>query len=179
MWFGRSTTPTRTSSATASSSIARVTRAGSTPHARTRCSPSSELDWDTASLPEGKYRIRVDASDELANSPGDSTRFTLESPLVLVDNTPPVFKSIAMQGHRLRAEVVDGLGPITRIEVTADGRNDWRPLAPNDGILDTADETIDFDLTPLMASAVGGPHVVAVRAFDAAGNAVVRDVQSP
>lgn len=138
----------------------------------------TELDWDTASLPEGKYRIRVDASDELSNAPGDSTRFTLESPLVLVDNTPPVFKSIGMQGHRLRAEVVDGLGPITRIEVTADGRNDWRPLAPNDGILDTADETIDVDVTSLLPTGPG-THLLAVRAFDAAGNFVVREVPAP
>jgi hypothetical protein len=138
----------------------------------------TELDWDTASLPEGKYRIRVDASDELANSLGDSTRFTLESPLVLVDNTPPVFKSIGMQGHRLRAEVVDGLGPITRIEVAADGRNDWRPLAPSDGILDTADEAVDVDITPLLPTGPG-THLLAVRAFDAAGNFVVRDVPAP
>ncbi len=138
-----------------------------------------ELDWDTIGLPEGKYRVRVDASDEIANPPADATHFALESPPILVDNTPPVFKTIAVQGRRLRAEVVDGLGPIARVEIGLDGRPEWRPIAPIDGIFDTADETIDFDLTPLMASAVGGPHVVAVRAFDAAGNAVVRDVQSP
>jgi hypothetical protein len=138
----------------------------------------AELDWDTASLPEGKYRVRVDASDELANSPGDSTRFTLESPLVLVDNTPPVFRTIGMQGHRLRAEVTDGLGPITRIEVTADGHNDWRPLAPSDGILDTADESIDVDVTSLLPTGLG-THLLAVRAFDAAGNFVVREIPAP
>jgi hypothetical protein len=138
----------------------------------------TELDWETASLPEGKYRLRVDASDELANPPGDSTRFALESPLVLVDNTPPVFKSISLQGHRLRAEVVDGLGPIVRIEATADGRVDWRPLAPADGILDSADETIDADITALLPTGPGA-HLVAVRAFDAAGNYAVREVSAP
>src|SRR5205823_2253601 len=28
-----------------------------------------EYDWDTAALPEGKYRLRVEASDENANPP--------------------------------------------------------------------------------------------------------------
>jgi hypothetical protein len=138
----------------------------------------SELDWDTASLPEGRYRIRVDASDELSNPPGESAHFSLESPLVLVDNTPPVFKSIGMLGHRLRAEVVDGLGPITRIEATTDGRSDWRPLGPTDGILDTADESVDVDVTALLPTGPGA-HLLAVRAYDAAGNFVVREVPAP
>jgi hypothetical protein len=138
----------------------------------------SELEWDTASLPEGKYRIRVDASDELSNQLGDSTHFSLESPLVLVDNTPPVFRSISLQGHRLHAEVVDGLGPITRIEATTDGRSDWRPLGPSDGILDSADETVDVDVTALLPTGPGA-HLLAVRAYDAAGNFVVREVPAP
>jgi hypothetical protein len=137
-----------------------------------------ELDWDTTALPEGKYRLRVDASDELSNPPADVTRHALESAPLVVDNTPPVFKTLTMQGRRLRAEVVDGIGPIVRVEVAIDGRLEWRPLAPADGIFDTADETVDTDITPLLAAG-GGPHVVAVRAFDAAGNAVVRDVEAP
>jgi hypothetical protein len=137
----------------------------------------SELDWDTSSLPEGKYRVRVDASDELANAPGDSTHFALETSPVLVDNTPPVITTLSLQGHRLRAEVVDGLGPIARVEVAVDGRTEWRPLAPVDGIFDSASETIDCDIAPLLVLGTG-PHLVAVRAYDAAGNYVVREVES-
>lgn len=138
----------------------------------------AELDWDTATLPEGKYRVRVEATDELANPPGESTRFALESPLVLIDNTPPVFKSMTVVGHRLRAEIVDGLGPITRIEATTDGRPDWRPLGPSDGILDTADESVDVDVTALLPTGPGA-HLLAVRAYDAAGNYAVREVPAP
>ncbi len=138
-----------------------------------------ELDWDTATLPEGKYRVRVDASDELSNPPGDVTHHALEAPLVLVDNAPPVFKALTTQGRRLRAEVVDGLGPITRVEVAFDGRLEWRPLAPVDGIFDTADESVDADMTPLLPAGVLGPHVVAVRAYDGVGNSVVREVAIP
>ncbi|HEY8090897.1 MAG TPA: hypothetical protein VIF09_23710 [Polyangiaceae bacterium] len=138
----------------------------------------SELDWDTASLPEGKYRVKVDASDELSNPPGDTMHFALETPPILVDNTPPSFKTLAAQGRRLRGEVVDGLGPIARVEVAVDGRTDWHPIAPADGIFDTADETLDADLSTLLPAGPG-PHIVGVRAYDAAGNFVVRDVETP
>jgi hypothetical protein len=137
-----------------------------------------ELEWDTAALPEGSYRLRVDASDEIANPPDDVTHHALESGPVRVDNTPPVFKALAINGRRLRAEVVDGIGPIARVEVAVDGRVEWRPVLPVDGIFDTADETVDADITPLVPSGPG-PHVVAVRAFDAAGNSVVREVEAP
>jgi hypothetical protein len=134
-----------------------------------------ELDWDTAALPEGNYRLRIDASDEIANPPDDVTHHALESAPVPVDNTPPVFKSLVLTGRRLRAEVADGLGPISRVEIAVDGRLEWRPVAPADGIFDTADEMIDSDIALLLPP---GPHVVAVRAFDAAGNSVVRDVEA-
>jgi len=137
-----------------------------------------ELDWDTAALSEGKYRLRVDASDELANPPADATHHTLVSAPVLVDNTPPVFKSLEITGRRLRAELVDGVGPIARVEVAIDGRTEWRPLSPADGIFDTADELVDADISLLVAPG-SGPHDVSVRAFDAAGNAVVREIEAP
>jgi hypothetical protein len=137
-----------------------------------------ELDWDTSALAEGKYRVRVDASDELANPPTDTTRFALETPPVLVDNTPPVIKTLTVQGHRLRAEIVDGVSPIARVEAAVDGRVAWRPLPAADGIFDTADEQVDTDITPLLPPGPG-PHIVAVRAYDAAGNFVVREVETP
>jgi hypothetical protein len=138
----------------------------------------AELDWDTSTLAEGKYRVRVDASDELANPPADATRFALETPPVLVDNTPPVIKTLGVQGRRLRAEIVDGLGPIARVDAAVDGRTTWRPLPAADGIFDTADEQVDADVTPLLPPGPG-PHIVAVRAYDAAGNYVVREVEAP
>ncbi|HEX3770636.1 MAG TPA: hypothetical protein VHV30_07225 [Polyangiaceae bacterium] len=138
----------------------------------------TELDWDTTALPEGSYRVRVDASDEIANAPEETTHHALESAPVLVDNTPPVFKAVAMNGRRLHAEVVDGVGPIARVEVAIDGKPAWRPLAAADGIFDTAAETVDADLTSLLPPGPG-PHIVAVRAFDAAGNAAVREIEAP
>jgi hypothetical protein len=135
----------------------------------------TEVDWDTQALPEGHYRIRVEASDELANPPDQVQRHSLESAPVLVDNTPPVLHGLALAGRRLRGRVVDGLGPIVSVEIAVDGRPEWRPIGAADGLFDTADEAIDADVSALVAA---GPHIVAVRAFDAAGNAVVQEVES-
>ena len=47
----------------------------------------AEIDWETASLPEGTYRVRVEATDEPSNPPDKVTRHSLESGPILVDNT--------------------------------------------------------------------------------------------
>jgi hypothetical protein len=135
----------------------------------------TEYDWDTQALPEGKYRVRVEASDELANPPEQVQRHALESGPVLVDNTPPVITQMALDGRRLRVRVVDGLGPVARVEVSIDGRVEWRPVAPADGLFDAADEAVDTDVGPLVPS---GSHIVTVRAYDAAGNTAMREIES-
>jgi len=97
---------------------------------------------------------------------------------VLIDNTPPVLKVLVLRGRRLVAQVVDGVGPIARVEFAVDGRLEWYPLAPIDGVFDSADESVEVDVTSLVGPALG-PHVVAVRAYDAAGNSVVREIDIP
>ncbi len=135
----------------------------------------AEYEWDTQALPEGKYRVRVEASDEQANPPDTIQRHALESSPVLVDNTPPVISGLSVKGRRLKAKATDVLGPIARAEVAVDGRLEWRPIAPADGIFDSADEALDADLSSLVPA---GAHIVALRVYDAAGNAVVQETES-
>jgi hypothetical protein len=135
----------------------------------------TELDWDTAALPEGKYRLRIEASDETANPPEQVQKHALESEPVLVDNTPPRIDNLQVAGRRLRARVIDGTSPIARVDIAVDGKLEWRPLGPADGVFDTTDEAIDADVATLVAA---GSHVVVVRAFDLAGNVVTRDVET-
>jgi hypothetical protein len=135
----------------------------------------TEYDWETSTLPEGLYRLQVEATDEAANPPDRMTRHTLESATVLVDNTPPVFKSLSLQGRRMTGEIVDGLGPISRIEVAIAGSDEWRPLFPTDGVFDEAAEPFDANLGTVVPA---GSHILAVRAYDSAGNAVTRDIEA-
>jgi len=142
----------------------------------------TEYEWETLALPEGRYRVRIEASDELSNSPERTEKHTRESDPVVVDNTPPVVQSLSVEGKRLRARITDGVGPIVRVEAALDGRAEWRPLGAADGLFDTADESVDTDLTPMLAASAPGPnalHFVSVRAFDATGNQVTREVDVP
>ncbi|HSO38592.1 MAG TPA: hypothetical protein VLT33_38950 [Labilithrix sp.] len=135
----------------------------------------AELEWDTAALPEGKYRVRVEASDEPANPIDQVQKHALESETVLVDNTPPRIETLTVNGRRLRAHVVDGTSAIARVEIAVDGKLEWRPLSAADGIYDTPDENVDTDVGALVAP---GSHIVVLRAFDIAGNSATRDVET-
>ena len=62
--------------------------------------------------------------------------------------------------------------PKVLVELAIDGKNDWRPLAPHDGVFDSLDESVDVDISGLVPP---GVHTVVVRAFDAAANAAIAD----
>lgn len=135
----------------------------------------TSLDWETTSLPEGLYRLKVEATDELVNSPDKVTKHALESGLVLVDNTPPVFKTLAMNGRKLTGEASDGLGPIVRIEIALAGTDDWRPINPSDGIFDEASEKFEQDVSAIVPA---GSRMVGVRTYDQAGNSVLKEIEA-
>ncbi len=48
--------------------------------------------FDTTALPDGRYRFRVTASDHLANPEPEALTATEETPIVVIDNTPPAMK---------------------------------------------------------------------------------------
>lgn len=135
----------------------------------------TSFDWDVSSLPEGAYRVRVEVSDELSNPAERALKHQLDSGVVLVDMTPPVFKSLSMAGRRVKGELVDGLGPISRIEVAVAGTEEWRPIHPSDGVFDEASEPFDADVSSFVPA---GSTLVAIRAWDGAGNMVARTIES-
>jgi len=133
----------------------------------------TSYSWETADLPEGRYRVRVTASDEISNPPDRVQKHEIESGIVLVDNTPPVVTDLTVVGRRIRGVAVDGVGPIARIEAGVAGTDEWIPFFPRDGVFDQAREEFDVDLSTL---APEGHVLIALRVYDRAGNYVVRNV---
>jgi hypothetical protein len=133
----------------------------------------TNYEWDTSDLPEGRYRIRVQASDELSNPPGRVKRHELESPVITVDNTPPVITALEAKGRQVRGTAVDGVGPIARIELSVAGSGEWYPFFPRDGIYDQPREDFDVDVSSLSPA---GRVLISVRVYDQANNFVVRHV---
>jgi hypothetical protein len=137
---------------------------------------SESYSWETADLPEGRYRVRVLASDELSNPPDRVKRHELESNVVLVDNTAPSVEQLRADGRRVRGVALDGIGPIARIEASVAGSGEWVPFFPSDGVFDEQREEFDFDVTSLAAR---GPTLLTLRVFDSANNSVVEHVRLP
>ncbi len=129
--------------------------------------------WDTADMPEGEYRVRVVASDELSNPPSRVRKHQLESGVIVVDNTPPRIEGLAAAGRHVTGRVIDGVGPVSRIEISVVGSDEWFPFDPKDGIFDEQSEDFDADVSSF---APKGVALLSVRAYDGANNFVVRNV---
>jgi len=130
---------------------------------------STSYTWDTTGVPEGRYRIRVDATDELVNPPGKVTKHSLISSPFTVDNTAPAFTNLKLAGSKLTGTATDQVGPIAFIEFSLVGKKVWYPVHPTDGVFDEASETFDVDVSNHVPK---GPHLVMIRAYDDNGNKV-------
>jgi outer membrane protein assembly factor BamB len=131
---------------------------------------TTSYSFDTQSLPDGKYTIRVKASDSPSNPDNIALTDERESDPFIIDNTPPeVFRmgSDEKPGrkYRITFQVEDGTSPIASCEYSVDAKP-WRPVFPIDEIFDTIEESFVFE-TPSLSV---GQHVVVVRATDAAAN---------
>lgn len=127
--------------------------------------------WNTNSLPDGRYRLRVTASDAVSNAVGEErTGFAVSRPFA-VDNTPPTWAALSGEGPNLSGTASDASSPIVRLEVAVDD-GDWRALATEDGLADTREARFRVKLPSLAP----GEHLVSVRAVDMAGNAATRAV---
>lgn len=136
----------------------------------------TDYEWDTSVLSEGRYRVKIEASDELANPPESVERHSLISDSFIVDNTPPSIEKLSIEGGKLKVVAKDGVSPIARIEVAVDGRPEFRPLGASDGLFDSVNESAEGSIALLAGS---GRHLYFVRVIDASGNATTREIEGP
>lgn len=125
---------------------------------------------DGATLADGRYVIKIVASDAPDNPLGQALTGERLGEPVDIDNTPPVLRAItpAQAGGgstRVVFEVDDVTGKIKKGDFSLDGSL-WTPLFPDDGIADSGHERYSVDLPSLAA----GEHTVSLRAFDGSGN---------
>jgi hypothetical protein len=134
------------------------------------------LAWDTSTVPNGRYLIRVTARDTASNPEPLALSGEKESTPFDVDNTPPdVGASLLAGGRRVRALVKDDDSLIKKAEYSVDGGR-WHEVHPTDGINDAREES--YEIAP-EASAEAGPHLVVVRATDLLGNVATARVELP
>jgi sugar lactone lactonase YvrE len=134
------------------------------------------LAWDTSTVPNGRYVLRVTATDAPANPEPLALAADRESDPFDVDNTPPQVSATLSQNSplRVRAVVRDENSLVRRTEYSLDGGR-WEEVHPTDGINDALEESYDITLV-----APGpGPHMVVVRATDLLGNVSTARVEIP
>lgn len=125
---------------------------------------------DGATLADGRYIIKVIASDAPDNPPGQKLTGERLSEPVDIDNTPPVVKTVGQpQVSRDSVKVVfsvdDATGKIKKADASVDGAA-WVPVFPDDGIADSGHEVYTLDLAALGP----GEHTISLRTFDTSGN---------
>ena len=119
--------------------------------------------WDTTSVPDGRYVVRVTANDGTSNTPDRTMTGDRESGAIDVDNTPPVITS-TITGVRVMIRVADAHSGVHRVDYSLGGQN-WQALRPLDGLADSRDE--QFELT--LPSAADAARLV-IRATDVMQN---------
>jgi sugar lactone lactonase YvrE len=135
------------------------------------------LVWDTATVPNGTYFIKIVASDAPSNPIATALSGELESAAFEIDNTPPqiTVTSARVDGTRTLVvfDVKDDHSPILRAEISQDGLI-WRAAFPVDGIADSKSEHYEVAIDGTL-----GPRGLTIRATDSMNNVSTAQVEAP
>ena len=133
--------------------------------------------WDTTTVPNGTYFVRIKASDLPSNGAETALSGDLDSSTFDIDNTPPLFSTpgVRVDGNRtiVTFDVTDDYSPIRRVESSQDGQ-EWLPVFPRDGIADSKAEHYEVTITGGL-----GPRGLSLRATDAMNNVATTQVEAP
>ena len=131
----------------------------------------TQYAWDTATVADGWYEIKVVASDRADNPAETALEASKISDPILVDNTAPVLSKVQVQVKaggdvEVRFAARDATSRLTAAAYTVDSADEWRPLAPADGLFDGKQKEFRFTIGKLLP----GLHRLALRAADEAQN---------
>jgi sugar lactone lactonase YvrE len=130
------------------------------------------LTLESDTLPDGKYQVRVVASDAPSNPRVNALTGELTSAVFNIDNTPPQIQ-VSSQAVQERSAVVrfkasDGVSALRKAETSVDGK-EWETVFSVDGIVDAKSEEFEIKTEPLPS----GEHTVALRVYDSNGNVAI------
>ena len=128
-------------------------------------------EWDTRTLPDGRYTLRVVATDRLDNPKGSAKAASRRATPFLIDNAPPTLVANPDQAPnapagRILGKATDALSPIAAVDYRVAADDPWRPALPDDLIYDSTTEAFSF-IIPRLAP---GGHVLTLRVRDTRGN---------
>ncbi len=133
----------------------------------------NSIQWNTDTIPDGKYKLTLVASDERSNNDKDVLTQEAESDEFVIDNTKPqITYTIDDKTYKISAVATDKMTNIIRIEYQINS-GDFKTVQPKDGIFDSTTE--QFDILPW--SGLKGEFTVTIKAYDAEHNFCVTSAQ--
>jgi sugar lactone lactonase YvrE len=125
--------------------------------------------WDTTTVRNGTYFVRIVASDAPSNAPDLALTGERDSSAFTIDHTPPAISVDRVRAEASRTivslEVTDSDSAIERVELSRDGGRNWTAVFPADGIADSEVERYEVTLDGTI-----GEHGLTIRALDALHN---------
>jgi hypothetical protein len=139
------------------------------------------LSFDAGLLPDGRYEVKVVASDAPVHTDADALAAERVSEVFVVDTTPPVPGTLVAElvagppaKIHARFEARDAVSPISHAEYSVDA-GPWQYVEPVGRVSDSLMEQYDFVATvPIVTIPVADAkeHLIAVRVYDRFENSV-------
>ncbi|HOT72178.1 MAG TPA: hypothetical protein PLX18_00135 [Anaerohalosphaeraceae bacterium] len=127
-------------------------------------------EWDSRTVEDGRYEIRITADDKRSNHPSEALTASRISETVIVDNSQPAIDEVRLnvQGRALELQftAADVLSAIAEARYTLDSCEDWIGLLPEDLVFDTTEERFRLRVDNLEP----GDHVLTLAVSDSPGN---------
>jgi len=121
--------------------------------------------WDTTTMPDGAYYLKIVASDQPSNPPSQALTNERVSERFEIQNTPPRIENLRADTGGATAKITfDGVSSglaITRAQCSVDA-GEWSIVFPASGLSDAPKENYQIELPGLAP----GPHTIAVQISD-------------
>ncbi|HXX45955.1 MAG TPA: hypothetical protein VEJ38_14595 [Candidatus Acidoferrales bacterium] len=131
--------------------------------------------WDTSTMPDGAYYLKIVASDSPSNPADQALRAERTSERWEIANTPPKIDNLRAGSGVLNTkasfDATSVSGPIARAQYSLDA-GDWQTIFPTGLLSDSPKESYYIELPGLPV----GEHTLAVQVEDGFGNATTAKV---
>jgi sugar lactone lactonase YvrE len=124
--------------------------------------------WDTVSLPDGAYYLKITASDSPSNPAGQALSMTRETERFVIANTPPHIENLHTRASSpgdtavdVSFDAISSSAAVARAQYSLDA-GEWQIIFPMGLLSDAPKESYQFQISGVSR----GEHTVAVQIFD-------------
>jgi WD40 repeat protein len=142
----------------------------------------TKAQWDTKTVEDGRYEIRITASDRPSNTTANVQQAGFGNPLTasrisdpfVVDNTGPAIEKISLavenQTAMITLNLKDAFSAIGDVSYTIDSNEDFQSVLPNDMVYDTTAEEFVITIDDMQK----GLHIIALKISDSVQNTIYK-----